>query len=114
MEAKHTKGEWLVTGTPKTFVYALSENGVNLFSASIQNDNHLLKTEELEANAMLIVESANVANETGLTPRELVAQRDELREALQDLLGWANISDNSSSRDLRDRIQLLISKTTQP
>ncbi|BEV44811.1 hypothetical protein [Afipia carboxidovorans] len=38
-----------------------------------------------EANARLIAEAGTVAHETGLTPRQLAEQRDELLEALQ----WA-------------------------
>lgn len=39
--------------------------------------------EELEANAALIAEAFNVANETGLTPRELAGQRAKLLAALK-------------------------------
>lgn len=40
----------------------------------------------LSANAQLIAEAGTVAHETGLTPRQLLQQRDELREALDELL----------------------------
>lgn len=39
--------------------------------------------EEAEANVNLICEAGNVANETGLTPKQLLEQRDELAKALE-------------------------------
>ena len=45
---------------------------------------------ETKANAELIAESFNVANETGLTPRELLNQRNDLLEALQFCLNNVN------------------------
>lgn len=44
-----------------------------------------ISKEEMASNANLIVEAGNVANETGLTPRELQKQRDELLEALKKI-----------------------------
>jgi len=41
--------------------------------------------DELKANAELIAEVGSVANQTGLTPRELLAQRNELLKALMEL-----------------------------
>lgn len=38
-----------------------------------------------QSNAELIAESFNVANETGLTPRELLNQRNELLEACKEI-----------------------------
>lgn len=46
---------------------------------------------EVEANAALIAEAGTVANETGLTPRQLADQRAELLAALEfygELTGW--------------------------
>jgi len=37
----------------------------------------------MQANAALIAEAGNVFHETGLTPRQLVEQRDALAEALE-------------------------------
>lgn len=41
---------------------------------------------EQNANARLIIEAGNVANETGLTPRQLAEQRAELLSACERLL----------------------------
>lgn len=40
-------------------------------------------TEEAKANAALIAEAGTVHHETGLTPRQLVEQRDALAKALE-------------------------------
>ena len=40
--------------------------------------------ETANADANLIVDAFNVTNETGLTPRELLSQRDELVELIHD------------------------------
>ena len=44
--------------------------------------------EEAEANAHLIAEAGTVYHETKLTPRQLLAQRDELLKALK--VAWEN------------------------
>lgn len=41
-----------------------------------------------EANARLIAEAGTVFHNTGLSPVQLVEQRDELLQALQDLMAW--------------------------
>ena len=51
--------------------------------ASVWAESHRL--EERDANAALIAEAFNVANETGLTPRQLADQRAELLVAAQML-----------------------------
>lgn len=40
---------------------------------------------EIEANAELIAEAFNVANETGLTPRKLLAEKEKWEKALMSL-----------------------------
>jgi len=44
------------------------------------------------ANARLMVEAGNVANETGLMPRELLEQRDSLLTALETVLPTAKLA----------------------
>lgn len=55
--------------------------------------------EEAIATADLVVEAGNVYNETGLTPRQLVEQRDALAKALEDLLHNSS-SGYSGEKDL--------------
>lgn len=49
---------------------------------------------EQQANAELITEAFNVTNECGLTPRQLLEQRNELLDALKELYeltyNWSN------------------------
>jgi hypothetical protein len=78
--AKITKGEWKAKrlrdngGAPYATLYeAHIDLGVCMVWAPEGN-------EEQEANAELIAEAGTVANETGMTPRELV---DKLREAVK-------------------------------
>lgn len=71
-----------------------------------------------EANANLIAEAFNVANETGLSPRQLAGQRAELLEALNNI--FYNAYDDNTSKDdlmvtidqIRDRAQAAITKAT--
>jgi len=51
---------------------------------------HLMKwgspEDELQSNAILIIDAGNTAQKCGLLPSELLRQRDELREALIDMV----------------------------
>ena len=55
--------------------------------------------EERQANALLIAEAGTVANETGLSPRQLADQRAELLAALDSALECFDIKDGLSIRD---------------
>lgn len=48
------------------------------------------KHQDMQANAALIAEAGTVHHETGLTPRQLVEQRDALVEALDWLMASRN------------------------
>lgn len=62
---------------------------------------------EKEANARLIAEAGTVATECGLSPRELLAQRDELLEALESTV----FELGQDGRFNTDDIKRTISKT---
>jgi len=51
---------------------------------------HLMKwgspEDELQSNAILIIDAGNTARKCGMLPSELLRQRDELREALADMV----------------------------
>lgn len=49
------------------------------------------KHQDMQANAALIAEAGTVHHETGLTPRQLVEQRDALAEALDWLMASRNV-----------------------
>lgn len=54
------------------------------YSTNIGNGEHIV---ENYANAELVIDAGNTAQKCGLLPSELLRQRDELREALQSLMG---------------------------
>ena len=75
------KGPWDVIAAPdhepETIIdpSGFEIASVNPFASSHGNGEH-------RANAALIAEAGTVYHETGLTPREILAQRDELFAAL--------------------------------
>lgn len=86
---KPTPGPWVAkrnpASRPQEGVYADSRNG-GIVVACWGNPEHQ------KADAALIAEAGTVFHETGLTPRQLLEQRDELRDALADMLaGWQYI-----------------------
>lgn len=81
-----TPGPWTISGSiydPNLVHAAIWADGESQYPtvASVMTGPHAA------ANAEFIAEAGTVAHETGLTPRELLAQRDALVEALRDLLG---------------------------
>jgi len=73
---KHTQAEWQRVGTT---VYALNEQGTNIFSAHVQANCREVTAEELEANAVLMKAA----------PR--------LLESLHDLLELLEVDDESQT-----------------
>lgn len=79
-----TKGKVEVNRTNGDIdIISIDENGLINYIAEV---NHLYGQEEANANAELIAGCFNVTNECGLTPAELLAQRNELLDALKNLL----------------------------
>ena len=93
LEFKGTKGNWYIENE-KHFILILAEGENQIADITVPKDlNDFNGREESETNAILIVEAGNVANETGLTPRQLLAQRDKLLEALQEMVKmWEALS----------------------
>lgn len=77
MKTKHTKGQWEVTNEHDA-LYVYSSSG-DYISTIVLSES----IEEGEANAKLIAEAGTVASECGLTPRQLLEQRNELLKALE-------------------------------
>lgn len=81
---KITPGPWkleagrsIVTGNGTFHIsYGKDFHGNPYFRNFVQLDN----------NAEFVAEAGTVANETGLMPRQLAEQRNELREALEELM----------------------------
>lgn len=73
---------------------------------------------EQQANANLIAEAGTVANECGLTPRQLLEQRNELVDVLDKLAngvtgcGWDNglVPRLQNARELLDKIKAVKSE----
>jgi hypothetical protein len=82
--AKPTPGPWYYVPYPAGiggFVNAGDPSGPAICDLS--------KYEHPETNGRFIAEAGTVFHETGLTPRQLLEQRDELREALNDVIAMA-------------------------
>lgn len=78
-----TPEEWLLAEDDKRFVYALNEQGTNIFWASFdggQRDDKRTSREELEANAQFVVKAHKHFD-------ALVAACKELLEVLVPLVG---------------------------
>ena len=76
--SKPTPGPWLKD--EDNGIYRLLDGDRDyIFSTAGQDEDR--------ANALLAVEASNVHDDTGLTPRELQKQRDELLAALKPLAG---------------------------
>lgn len=71
---------------------------------------HTGTLEETEANANLIAEAFNVANECGLTPAQLLEQRNELLEALDKLTEGANFFLAANGKEVYEKYGHLIEK----
>ena len=52
----------------------------------VDNSPYELTHEQVDANARLIIDTFNTAQKCGMLPSELLRQRDELREALIDMV----------------------------
>ena len=75
-----TKGEWI--GVDYAGHYSIQV--APFYGARDLLDED--KTNEAEANMQLCCDAGNTAQKCGLLPSELLQQRDELREALQNLI----------------------------
>lgn len=81
MESKHTKG---FAKSDKLHIYVDGKRIGQTILMSFNHDNKGRRIKDVEgyANAEFIAEAFNVANETGMTPRELQKSHAELLEAL--------------------------------
>lgn len=80
MALKITKGIFEIHAHFKTTVVEAKSQ------RPVANTDMIKEQSENEANASLIAEAFNVANETGLSPRELREQRNSLMDALLKIL----------------------------
>lgn len=94
-ELNITKGEWFEDGWHIMTNRKSQHTGVGYSKqiATVENAG----TGEAEANAILITDAGNTYQSCGLTPSELLKQRDELKKALSDIANQLS----SSSSDLQ-------------
>lgn len=86
--AKPTVGVW------ETIKNGCGEVGVRANGHWITfNAGDRLPVDEAESNAALIAEAGTVYQETGLTPRQLAEQRDELLKALKYARRFVDVRD---------------------
>lgn len=76
METKISKGEWILN---RDNTITATHDRVLIAQICSAGNNEIAQ----QANAQLIIEAGNVANETGKTPRQLAEENKELLEALQ-------------------------------
>ena len=78
-----TKGEWYWDGDPTNYDHKneapwLIAGGVTIITDELEAKN--------KADVDLIVDAGNTAQKCGLLPSELLQQRDELKEALAEMI----------------------------
>jgi len=84
-------------------------------SIGFSSKSGTLSEDEREANAELIAESGTVYHETGLTPRELLDQRNALWDALENIVHYPvflgpGFSGPSIKREHMTEIKVAIAK----
>jgi hypothetical protein len=80
---KPTEGEWKAEREEEFRFEITSQDDVHIATLDWPWSGEDPEFRELEANANLIAEAGTVYHETGLTPREILAQRDELLAAIK-------------------------------
>lgn len=78
-----TIGEWRIDTADAIKIKA--EDGSNIAILTHLTNFKRRDTDEVERNALLIADAGNTAQKCGLLPSELLQQRDELREALNQI-----------------------------
>lgn len=90
-DLKITKGEWTINDMPlparKVIEIKCHGEIIAVIKISERAKYYSIKQvpEKYKANAQLITEAGNVANETGLMPRELLDERDTYKAILNDI-----------------------------
>ena len=110
-----TKGVWAVTNHKLRKVTSqgvLICNAVLRNSGTSKNPPSCKDQLEAEANAALIAEAGTVANETGLTPRQLANQRAELLAAIQALLAVGKTYQDEAGQKAVAQARAAIAKCT--
>jgi len=103
---KHTQGNWLIsTHADNEDIVIRNDKGIIANLSVDQWDD--LSQDEIEANAMIIVEAANIAHKTGKTPRQLADENKQLLEALQYIKDETRKAELSSFDTFEDQKKFL-------
>ena len=81
-----TKGEWNVNGEYYRHKVMVNNSTIHVYHTVVTFDGVMVTYNNAKANAVLIADAGNTAQKCGLLPSELLRQRDELREALKQLV----------------------------
>ena len=112
---KPTPGPWVAVGSGGPWEQRISIRAANWGTvAAVGVDPSLPHWDGPQrANARLIAEAGTVHHETGLTPRQLVEQRDALVERVKELeaaaklvLDWYEAENDHSKADFYQRMQM--------
>lgn len=89
---KPTPGPWFV-GSSGAFKVASVTNATAIYS------DHPPSEKAIWSDAKLIAEAGTVHHETGLTPRQLVEQRDALAKVVADVVAYFDAPGDGSFSD---------------
>ena len=81
-----TKGEWKVDDEYLRHKIEVNNSTIHLYHTVVTFNGTMITYNAAKANALLIADAGNTAQKCGLLPSELLRQRDELREALADMV----------------------------
>jgi hypothetical protein len=82
---KPTEGPWKADREEEFRFEITSQDDTHIATLDWPWSSEVSEFRELEANAALIAEAGTVYHETGLTPREILAQRDEAMAELMEI-----------------------------
>lgn len=115
---KITEGEWKYEGGDNYSVDIVLSNSstISISTYGRYSDNVVMTREEMEANAALIAEAGTVANETGLTPRELLERYREAIKVLSDMQEYFIFNKSIDEDDfysMEENVESIIQKSKQ-
>jgi len=99
--SKPTPGTWRVDPNDRSCVITEALGVGDIVCLSPSEGGFEESAKHWEANAALIIEAGTAYHETGLTPRQLVEQRDDLLAALRMYIkaGFGNSTDYYAQSD---------------
>ena len=81
-----TKGEWNVGNEYYRHKVMVNNASIHIYHTAVTFDGVMITYDNAKANAELIADAGNTAQKCGLLPSELLQPRDELKEALINVM----------------------------